>query len=94
MLSDSPPDVVVCDMLLPDILGVEVYHRAVAAEPSYRQRFAVATGASGTPSVATFLATFTGPVLHKPVEPAQLAQAVRVCLSGARPFMKSSARIQ
>jgi len=92
MLSDSPPDVVVCDMLLPDILGVEVYQRAVAAEPSYRQRFAVATGASGTPSVAAFLATFTGPVLHKPVEPAQLAQAVRACLAFARPFKKSGAR--
>jgi CheY-like chemotaxis protein len=92
MLSDSPPDVVVCDMLLPDISGVEVYHRAVATEPSYRQRFAVATGAAGAPSVASFLASFSGPVLHKPVESAQLAQAVRTCLSGARPFMKSGAR--
>lgn len=92
LLSEKPPDVVVCDMLLPDISGVDVYQRAIAADPSYRQRFAVATGASNIPFVATFLATFGGPVLYKPVEPAQLTLAVRTCLSGARMFLKSSAR--
>ncbi len=92
MLSEKPPDVVVCDMLLPDISGVEVYQRALAVEPSYRQRFAVATGASSVPAIAAFLASFSGPVLHKPVDPARLSQAVRTCLSGARPFLKSGAR--
>ena len=92
MLSDKPPDVVVCDMLLPDISGIEVYQRAIAAEPSYRQRFAVATGAAAVPAVATFLAGFSGPVLHKPIQPAQLSQAVRLCLTGVRSPAKSSAR--
>jgi DNA-binding NarL/FixJ family response regulator len=92
LLSDKPPDVVICDMVLPDVSGVEVYRRAVAAEPSYRQRFAVATGAGSVPEVAAFLATFSGPVLYKPVEGAQLTGAVRTCLSGARPFLKSGAR--
>jgi CheY-like chemotaxis protein len=92
LLSEKPPDVVVCDMLLPDISGVDVYQRAIAADPSYRQRFAVATGASNIPFVATFLAGFGGPILYKPVEPAQLTLAVRTCLSGARMFLKSSAR--
>ncbi|MES1183808.1 MAG: response regulator [Myxococcales bacterium] len=92
LLSETPPDVVVCDMLLPDISGVEVYQRAVAADSSYRQRFAVATGASGTPSVSTFLAGFGGPILYKPVASAQLIQAVRTCLSGARLFLRSGAR--
>ncbi len=89
LLSEKPPDAVVCDLLLPDISGVEVYRRAVAADPSYRKRFAVATGASGIPDIATFLAGFGGPVLHKPVEPAQLSVAVRTCLAGARLSLKS-----
>lgn len=92
MLSDTPPDAVVCDILLPDISGIEVYQRAVAANPSFRQRFAVATGASGTPSVMSFLATFSGPVLHKPIDAAQLSQAVRTCLAGGRTLAKSGAR--
>jgi len=92
MLSDTPPDVVVCDMLLPDISGVEVYQRGLAADSSFRQRFVVATGASSVPAVATFLSSFSGPILHKPVEPAQLSQAVRACLSGSRAFLKSGAK--
>jgi CheY-like chemotaxis protein len=92
LLSDNPPDAVICDMLLPDISGIDVYQRAVAAEPSYRQRFAVATGASTMPTVSAFLATFKGPVLHKPVQPSQLSAAVRTCLSGARTVIKSGSR--
>ena len=89
ILSDSAPDVVVCDVLLPDISGVDVYQRAIAADPSYRQRFAVATAGYAVPEVAAFLATFGGPVLKKPVEAAQLVQAVRSCLGG-RPSAKTA----
>ena len=92
LLSEKPPDVVVCDMLLPDVSGVQIYQRAVAVEPNYRQRFVVATGGSSGPEVAAFLSGFGGPVLYKPVEAAQLMAAVRSCLSGARPFLKSGAR--
>ncbi|HEY6078058.1 MAG TPA: response regulator [Polyangiaceae bacterium] len=83
MLSDIPPDIVVCDMLLPDVSGMEVFQRAVAATPSYRKRFVVATGAATEPSVAAFLAGFAGPVLRKPVAGAQLVSALRACLPGA-----------
>jgi CheY-like chemotaxis protein len=92
MLSDTPPDVVVCDMLLPDVSGMDVYRRATEAEPSYRQRFAVATGASMVPKVAEFLSTFSGPILNKPVPPAQLTAAVRSCLSTARSQLRSGSR--
>jgi hypothetical protein len=44
------------------------------------------------PKVAAFLSTFTGPILYKPVQPAQLTSAVRACLSGARPYLRSNAR--
>jgi CheY-like chemotaxis protein len=92
LLSDTPPDVVICDMLLSDTSGIEVYQRATLAEPSYRQRFVVATGASTMPKVATFLSTFTGPILLKPVQPEQLLSAVKTCLGSVRPQARSSAR--
>jgi hypothetical protein len=77
---------------LPDVSGVEIYQRAIAVEPSYRQRFTIATGAAGVPAIASFLATFSGPVLYKPVDAGLLVSAVRTCLNGARPFLKSGAR--
>jgi CheY-like chemotaxis protein len=92
LLSDTPPDCVICDMLLPDISGIEVYQRAVSADSSYRQRFGVATGASTMPKVAAFLSTFSGPIVYKPVEPALLSSAVKACLAGARVHSRSSAR--
>jgi CheY-like chemotaxis protein len=92
LLSDNAPDVVICDMLLPDVSGMEVYRRAIAAEPSYRQRFAVATGASTMTQVSEFLAGFNGPVLHKPVKPAELTAAVRSCMSASRSMLRSGSR--
>jgi CheY-like chemotaxis protein len=92
MLSDNPPGAVICDMLLPDVSGMDVYRRAVAEEPSYRQRFAVATGASNMPKVAEFLSTFSGPILNKPIQPAKLTAAVRTCLAGARSQLRSGSR--
>ena len=92
ILSDTPPAVVICDMLLPDVPGIEVYQRAIASDPSYRQRFAVATGASTMPRVAEFLQAFNGPVLHKPVSAAELAAAIRSCLNGARYLAKAGGR--
>jgi two-component system alkaline phosphatase synthesis response regulator PhoP len=80
VLSSKPPDAVVCDMLLPDISGAEVFQRAVASDPGLRLRFAVTTaGYSGADAVA-FLSSFAGPVLRKPVDAARLVQAVRSCL--------------
>jgi len=92
VFSDKPPALIVCDMLLPDISGVEVYGQAIASQSSYRQRFVVATGAKTSPAVVAFLKTFSGPVLYKPVEPTQLTLTVRGCLSGARAFQKSGGR--
>ncbi len=91
IVSETPPDVVVCDMLLPDATGIEVYKRAIAAQPTFGNRFIVATGAANAPPVATFLSTFRGPVLHKPVEEARLIAAVRSCLS-SRTQLKSGVR--
>jgi CheY-like chemotaxis protein len=91
LLSEGPPDVVVCDVLLPDVSGSEVYQRAVASESSYRKRFVMATGAAAMPAVAAFLSGFAGPVLHKPIAGDRLIAAIRACQPGARPLPKQSA---
>lgn len=90
LLSESPPDVVVCDVLLPDITGIQIFQRAVAADASYLKRFVVATGAATMPVVAAFLAGFGGPVLHKPVTGERLVAAIRACRPRATTTSKSS----
>ncbi len=90
LLSESPPDVVVCDMLLPDITGIQIFQRAVAADASYLKRFVVATGAATMPMVAAFLAGFGGPVLYKPVTGERLVAAIRACRPRATTASKSS----
>lgn len=83
MLSDTAPDVVVCDMVLPDLSGIEVFRQVTAVAPSYRKRFVFATGASTQPTISAFLSGFAGPVLRKPVVGSQLVEAIRACLPGA-----------
>ncbi len=90
--SEKPPTAVICDIVLPDTSGMEVYEHAVKLDPSYQGRFAFATGAANMRAVAGFLARFTGPVLQKPVDPEKLLAAVRACLGGAPSLSRSRAR--
>lgn len=88
ILSDSPPDVVVCDLLMPEPAGAQVFSRAFAHDRTWGERFVVATGA-GSAALAQ-LPHFTGPTLQKPVEAAALIGAIRRCLSS--PSVSSAAQ--
>lgn len=79
ILGETPPDVVVCDLLMPEPSGVQVFSRAVDHHRSWSERFIIATGA-GSAALAQ-LPHFTGPKLHKPIEGAELIGAIRRCLS-------------
>lgn len=88
ILSSSPPDVVVCDLLMPEPAGAQVFSRAFEHDRTWGERFVVATGA-GSDALAE-LPHFTGPTLQKPVEGAALLGAIRRCLSS--PSASASAR--
>jgi CheY-like chemotaxis protein len=84
IVSPNPPDLVVCDVLMPDPGGQQVYLRAIAANPSWTSRFIFITGAVAVQGVADFLASFGGPILYKPIEGEQLRSIIRQRLSMAR----------
>ncbi|MET0592461.1 MAG: response regulator, partial [Polyangiaceae bacterium] len=63
VLSDSPPDIIVCDIVMPFVTGADLYTRAVAANPSWKERFLFLTGASSTRVVVDFLNEHQGRVL-------------------------------
>jgi len=67
LLSSSPPEIVVCDVLMPGLSGADIYRRAVLLDPRWANRFVFITGAASTPSVAEFLNTLDVRVFHKPV---------------------------
>jgi response regulator RpfG family c-di-GMP phosphodiesterase len=85
VLSDAPPEIVVCDIVMPFVTGAELYGRAVAADPSWQDRFLFLTGASTTRVVIDFLNEHPGRVLFKPVPMNRLLDAILEMQSSARP---------
>jgi CheY-like chemotaxis protein len=83
LLSSSPPDIVVCDIVMPFVTGADLYSRAIAANPSWRERFLFLTGASSTRVVIDFLNEHDGRVLFKPVPINRLLDTINKMVSGA-----------
>jgi hypothetical protein len=74
---------------MPFVTGADLYSRAVAADPSWRERFLFLTGASSTRVVADFLNEHDGRVLFKPVPSNRLLDTIRQMQSIAPPRMPS-----
>ena len=87
----DPPDVVVTDLVLPGMNGIDLYRRAVELDPTWRHRFVFVTGAATLGYVATFLREVGGRALEKPVDTRRLRDAIRYSATGARIFRKHSA---
>jgi DNA-binding NtrC family response regulator len=82
LLSGEAYDVVLCDLGLPDLSGMEVY-RAVARErPELVRAFVLITGGAVTAEARAFMEQHTGPLLQKPFT---VTQVERLVSSLARP---------
>jgi DNA-binding response OmpR family regulator len=88
ILSMNPPDVVVCDIMLRDIGGIDIYRRAMDHDSSWKHRFVFVTGAASIPHVSEFLKNVESRVLFKPVDPRRLRAAIRYSATGARMFRR------
>jgi CheY-like chemotaxis protein len=91
ILSATAPNLVVSDLLMPEPGGAEVYRRAIAADPSWRDRFVFVTGAGIVPEISSFLSSFPGIVLDKPIRGEQLRAVIREGLSSAQPALDDAA---
>lgn len=78
-------DVVLCDLKMPGISGQELYTRLLKDRKNLADRFIFATGDSGAPDVAEFLAEVQVPVLEKPFELRALEELANQVRAGARP---------
>lgn len=61
-------DVVLCDLKMAGVSGMDVYERMLAAAPDMAARFILSTGDTSAPDVSGFLATVSVPILEKPFD--------------------------
>ncbi|MEM9695819.1 MAG: response regulator, partial [Myxococcota bacterium] len=65
----SPPDLILCDIHLPDGLGTELHREMVEHEPELASRFVFITGALVSGDVARYIRASGRPTLVKPIAP-------------------------
>ncbi len=81
LLSDAPPDLVLCDIIMPEQSGVEIYTRVIRERPELEERFLFITGGALTPRTQQFCAAHADRVIEKPFEPSELRARIRKALA-------------
>jgi CheY-like chemotaxis protein len=69
-------DAVLCDLMMPQMTGMELYARVAARDPALARRMLFMTGGAFTEAAARFVADACAPCLEKPFEPARLREAI------------------
>ena len=69
LLGHAPDfDLVLCDMMMPEISGVDVYERIAIERPAYLERFVFMTGGTFTTRAREFQERVANTFLVKPIE--------------------------
>ena len=69
-------DVIVCDLMMPEMTGMALYDEVVRSHPAMVRRMIFMTGGDFTPRARTFLATVTNPRIEKPLDQDQIRRAI------------------
>ncbi|HSD88460.1 MAG TPA: PAS domain S-box protein [Kofleriaceae bacterium] len=69
-------DAILCDVMMPEISGIELYDRLLRTAPGYKDRIIFMTGGAFTPEARAFLSRLQCPRLDKPFSEAQLREAI------------------
>jgi CheY-like chemotaxis protein len=69
-------DVVLCDLMMPDMTGMDLYAEVARRHPGLEHRFVFMTGGAFTPRATEFLASVKNRRLEKPFETAVLRAIV------------------
>jgi PAS domain S-box-containing protein len=74
---DRQFDVVLCDLMMPDVTGMDVYERVVVHAPALARRFVFVTGGAFTDRARAFVERVQMPVIEKPFDLATLPDLLR-----------------
>jgi CheY-like chemotaxis protein len=84
-------DVVLCDLMMPTVTGIDIHRELTRTNPALAQRMIFLTGGSFSPDTDAFLATVTNPCLRKPFPTALLCRACAEMASKQAPGLGSNA---
>jgi signal transduction histidine kinase/ligand-binding sensor domain-containing protein/CheY-like chemotaxis protein len=73
---ESRFDVILCDLMMPDLSGMEVYDEVRRIAPRHLPGFIFVTGGAFTPGAKEFLERIPNPWMEKPFDPAQIRALV------------------
>ena len=73
----EPYDVILCDLMMPDVSGADVYDEVTAARPDLAGRFVFMTGGAFTPRGREFVKSVAATVLSKPFDLPVLDATIR-----------------
>lgn len=73
---DDGFEVVLCDLMMPEISGMDVYETVLAEDPALAERFIFMTGGAFTSRARAFLESVPNPTLEKPFDSKTLRELV------------------
>jgi CheY-like chemotaxis protein len=73
---DDAFDRIFCDLMMPDLTGMDVYEELSSHQKNCLERFVFMTGGSFTERARTFLQTVPFPLLDKPFDPQHIRDLV------------------
>lgn len=76
----QPVDIIICDMIMPQMGGEMFYWAVTRVRPGARQRFIFFTGHKHNPSIEFFFRRVHARVLYKPFKLGELEAAIREIL--------------
>ncbi|NVJ22090.1 response regulator, partial [Myxococcus sp. AM011] len=77
-------DVVLCDLMMPEMTGMDLYEALVRTAPDVAERMVFITGGAFTPTARNFLERVENPRVEKPFDPEALRGVVRAEVARAR----------
>lgn len=82
LMEDGPFDLIVCDLMMPEMNGMDLHQEIAKTNPDIARRFVFLTGGAYTDSAKQFLSQVPNPKLDKPIQPNLLRSVVRSVLRG------------
>jgi CheY-like chemotaxis protein len=82
LLENHSYDMVFCDVMMPEMTGLELHQAVAARNAELARRFVFITGGPFTPEASSLFSAVTNPCVQKPFTPADLHAAMESVASG------------